>query len=466
MKTLFHKYDRVHMVGIAGAGMEGLARILSARGCRITGTDSTRSDATDALERDGFDVHIGHRAESVGDVDLVVYSAAVPSSNEELEVARRRGIDVVGRAELLGEIARTSFTIAVAGTHGKTTTSAMLASVLDAAGLEPAVAIGGYVRGKVQGRWTDGGYFVVEADEFDRSFLKMYPNAAVVTSIDAEHLDCYGDEAGVQAGFLDFLRRLPFYGQTLLAGESQGVREIMPHLSRRYSTYGVEASNRFHPRNARSRAWGSEFELFDEDKLLGAVELNVPGGHNLLNAVGAAGMTRLLGVSMNHIVEGLSNFPGLDRRFECKGQVRDVLIVDDYAHHPAEVEAALATARSFGRRVTAIFQPHLYSRTRDFFREFGAALTAADQVFITDIYPAREVPIAGIKSDMIVEEMRANGFAAVELERDSTRLVGRVVERCRGGDLVLTMGAGDIGRVATQLVHALDAGKLKDATQN
>ena len=466
MTMLFHKYGRVHMVGIAGAGMEGLARILSARGCSITGTDTTRSDATDALERDGFDVRIGHRAESVADADLVVYSAAVPSSNEELEVARRRGIDVVGRAELLGEIARTSFTIAVAGTHGKTTTSAMLASVLDAAGIEPAIAIGGYMRGKVQGRWVDGGYFVVEADEFDRSFLKMYPNAAVITSIDAEHLDCYGDEAGVQAGFVDFLGRLPFYGQTLLAGENPGVREIMPHLARSYSTYGVGANNRFHPRNVRSREWGSDFELFDEDEPLGAVELNVPGAHNLLNAVGAAGMTRLLGVSMEPIVEGLRSFPGLDRRFERKGQVRDVLIVDDYAHHPAEVKAALAAARSFGRRVTAIFQPHLYSRTRDFFREFSSALTAADQVFIMDIYPAREVPIAGINSDMIVEEMRANGFTAVELEVDPTRLASRVVERCRPGDLVLTMGAGDIGHVATRLMHELDAGKLGDATQN
>lgn len=466
MKSLFLKYDRVHMVGIAGAGMEGLARILAARGCRITGTDSSRSDATEALERDGFDVRIGHRAECVEDADLVVYSAAVPSSNEELVFARRRGIDVVGRAELLGEIARTSFTVAVAGTHGKTTTSAMLANVLDAAGLDPAVAIGGYISGQVQGRWTDSGYLVVEADEFDRSFLKMYPNAAVITSIDAEHLDCYGDEAGVQAGFVDFLGRLPFYGQTLLAGESQGVREIMPQLERGYSTYGAELGNRFHPRNVKSRQWGSEFELFDEDELLGAVELNVPGRHNLSNAVGAAGMTHLLGVSMEHIVDGLRSFRGLDRRFECKGRVRDVLIVDDYAHHPVEVAAALATARRFGRRVTAIFQPHLYSRTRDFFREFGAALSAADQVFITDIYPAREVPIAGIDSAMIAEEMRANGFTAVELESDSARLTGRVVEGCRAGDLVLTMGAGDIGRVATQLMHALDGGELADATQS
>jgi UDP-N-acetylmuramate--alanine ligase len=466
MKTLFHKYHRVHMVGIAGAGMEGLARILSAKGCCVTGTDSTRSDATDALERDGFDIQIGHRADFMGDADLVVYSAAVPSSNEELQVARRRGIDVVGRAELLGEIARTSFTIAIAGTHGKTTTSAMLASILDAAGLEPAVAIGGYVKGHVQGRWTDGAYFVVEADEFDRSFLKIYPNAAVVTSIEAEHLDSYGDEAGVQAGFVDFLHRLPFYGQIVLAGESGGVRDVMPRLARIYSTYGIESDNRFHPVNIKTREWGTGFELFDGDENLADVEINVPGRHNLANAVGAAAMARLLGIGIEHIVLGLRNFVGLDRRFECKGKVRDVLIVDDYAHHPAEVAAALATARSFDRRVIAIFQPHLYSRTRDFFRQFGSVLSAADQVFIADIYPAREAPIDGINSDMIVNEMRALGYTAVELEGNSIRLVGRVVEQCRAGDLVLTMGAGDIGRVSSQLMQALGGGKPSDAAHN
>ena len=447
------------MVGIAGVGMEGLARILAARGCSVTGTDSTQSPRTDALKRDGFDVRIGHRAERILDADLVVYSAAVPSSNEELRAARKSGIDIVGRAELLGEISRTSFTIAVAGTHGKTTTAAMLANILDAAGLDPSIAIGGYAGGEIQGRSSVGGYFVVEADEFDRSFLKIYPSAVVVTSIDAEHLDCYENEAGIREAFVDFLGRLPFYGQAVLAGENVGVREVVSRLAVPFPLYGLNSESRFHPRNIEQRTWGTDFDLFDARAKVLGIQLNVPGQHNLLNAVGAAAMAVLLGIEAQYVSTGLRRFSGLDRRFERKGEKRNVLVVDDYAHHPAEVGAALATARSLGRpRVTAVFQPHLYSRTRDFFREFGSVLALADLEFITDVYPAREAPIPGITGALIADDMRDNGFRAVQYESDADCLAARIAENCRENDLILTMGAGDIGDVANSILAAIDKG--------
>jgi len=455
MKPLFGKFARVHLVGIGGVSMEGIARVLRELGCRVTGSDRSASRAVEKLQEEGFEVHVGHRAAQVQGAELVVYSAAVPGENEELVEAGRLGIPVVGRAELLGELTRSHFTIGVAGTHGKTTTASMVASILRQAGLQPSVLVAGWLDGRTQAELGRGELFVVEADEFDRSFLRLYPRLALVTGIDAEHLDCYRDLAAVEDAFVQYLARLPFYGHGVLAGDGKVEERVLARLERPFFTYGLGEKNDFRAEDIHSRPWGSCFGVVRGREKLGEIELRVPGEHNVRNALGAAALVHTLEVDFVSIARGLRDFAGVERRFEKKGEIGGVLVIDDYAHHPTEVAAALATARDSGRRVVAVFQPHLYSRTRDLCEDFARELSAADQVFLTEVYASREEPLPGIHAGLIVQAMRKRGYGPVEFVPLKDHLPDHLLPACRPGDLVITLGAGDIGRVAAELVDKL-----------
>ena len=455
MKSLFGKFERIHMVGIGGVGMEGLARVLDALGCRISGSDSAMSRAVEQLRQEGIKVHLGHRAAQVNGADLVVHSAAVPVDNEELKAARRKGISVVGRAELLAEVTRSHFVVGIAGSHGKTTTASMVASILDKGKLDASSLIGGWTHGRVQARLGSGELFVVEADEYDSGFLYLYPRAAVVTNIDAEHLDCYPSMAEVQKAFCRYISRLPFYGICILGYDDPGVQGILPNLERKYYTYGLAGGCDFRAEELELCTWGSRFALFFRQEELGPINLRVPGRHNVRNALGAAALARSLGVDFTTIAAGLQEFEGIERRFEKKGEIGGIVVVDDYAHHPSELEATLTTARDSGRRILAVFQPHLYSRTRHLVEDFAKVLMGADQVFLAPIYSAREQPVPGVHSGIIAQAMQKAGFAAVEYIPDLNEMSGRLAQASKPGDLVITMGAGDIDRAAEELVQAL-----------
>ena len=457
MKGLFGLFERVHLVGIGGAGMEGLARFLGQLGCRVSGSDRAASPELEQLAGEGFEVYQGHRAKGVRGAELLVYSAAVPEDNPERQAAHRQGIPQVGRAEVVGELSRAYFTLAVAGSHGKTTTASMVTRILTCAGLEPACLIGGRRGGQVLAGSGGGRYLVVEADEYQRGFHYLHPRIALITSVDPEHLECFGDQAGVERAFLRFIGQVPFYGLTVLGVDNEGVERIRPAVQRPYCTYGVDAPGEFGAERIESEAWCSRFELYCKGESLGPVEVGVPGRHNVANALGAVALVRALGVDLGAIRRGLQTFSGVERRYQKKGEVDGILVVDDYAHHPAEIEATLATARQTKRRVVAVFQPHLYSRTRTLCEQFAQALQGADQVFVAQVYAAREEPGDGSQGDAIVAAMLNQGYGPVAYAPRLADIPDQVLEACRGGEVVLTLGAGDIGQVGAALIEALQA---------
>ncbi len=459
MKTFYERFALVHLVGIGGVGMEGLARLLRAQGMCVTGSDMSSSRALSLLREDGFEVFAGHVAKQVGAADLLVYSAAIPEDNAELVAARQRGIPCVSRAELLGELSRSRYALAVAGTHGKTTSAAMLAAILRVAGQEPDVLVGGWIEGRAQAEKGRGQILVVEADEFARSFLALHPDMVLVTCVDAEHLDCYGSLREIERTFAQFIDRLPFYGIALVGGDGLVGKAVLEGTGRRCKTYGLEASCDYRIEGVQERSWSSRFTLSSAGKIWGELELQAPGLHNVRNAAGAAAMGLEFGLEFADIAAALAAFKSVDRRFQLKGEVGDICVVDDYAHHPAEVAAALAAARTSGRRIVAVFQPHLYSRTRDFAEDFARELARADRVVLTEIYPAREAPLPGVDGRLIEKALCASGYAEVEFVANVKDLAPCLAAQCRAGDLVLTMGAGDIGEVAGQLVDALSGGK-------
>ena len=455
MKGVLDKIRHAHLVGIGGSGMEGLARILAAKGVAISGSDHVDSQVLAQLREEGFAVQVGHDANSVAGADLVVYSAAIPVQNPERATAARLGIPTASRAEVLGELSRAPFTLAVAGTHGKTTIASMVAAILRRAGTAPQVLIGGWLQGKSQAAAGAGEVLVVEADEFARSFLHLYPDLALVTGVDAEHLDCYVGLMDIEEAFAAFLARLSDGGRGLLAGDGlmgEGVRANMTHS---YRTYGMALDNDYQIADLQESTWGSRFALCFEGQRLGEIELQVHGAHNARNAAGAAAMALEMDVGFAAVAGALAQFSGVDRRYQRKGEVDGVLVVDDYAHHPTELAAVLATARRSGRRVVAVFQPHLYSRTRDFAADFARELSAADYVVLAEVFAAREEPLLGVDSGTLAAAMRELGFTEVEYVPEREELVPRLAELCRGGDLVLVLGAGDIGAVAEEFLTVL-----------
>ncbi len=442
---------RLHFMGAGGVGMCGLAELALRRGLSVSGCDSAASSRTRRLEGLGADILIGHDPSHLDGVDALVVTSAVAADHPEVRAARDRGLPVVRRSELLAEAMRTRIGIAVAGTHGKTTTTAMIGHLLEVAGLDPTVVVGGTLPGAAANvRVGDGPHLVCEADEYDRSFLALSPAWAVVTNLEAEHLDTYGSEAELEAAFAAFADRVPFYGAVVLCADDEGATRLRPALAGRLLAYGIVGDARLRASELELERDGTAFAVHLDDATLGSVRLPVPGRHNVLNALAAIGVGLELELDFPTIAEAMGGFVGVGRRFEPRGERDGVTVVDDYAHHPTEVAAALEAGRQAfpGRRLVAVFQPHLYSRTRAFAEGFARALLAADVVVILPIYPAREAPIEGVDSGLLVDAARRMGHASVEAAPDAAAALAMLADRLRPGDVLLTLGAGDVDRIA------------------
>jgi UDP-N-acetylmuramate--alanine ligase len=456
---------RIHFVGIGGSGMSGIAELLANLGYEVTGSDAKRSEVTDRLEHLGLRLWIGHEAAHVGAADVVVVSSAIAADNPEVADARRRAVPVIPRAEMLAELMRLRYGIAIAGAHGKTTTTSMVALVLERAGLDPTAVIGGRLSAfGSNARLGRGEYMVVEADESDRSFLKLSPSIALITNIDREHMESYGDWENLQHAFAEFANKVPFYGAVVACTDDAPVRELLPRLTRRVITYALS------DRPADITGLGMRLEAFGAscDVLhrpaggatteLGPIRIKVPGRHNLLNALGAIAVGLETGIPFAKIAGALAEFEGAERRFQMRGEEKGVMVVDDYGHHPTEIAAVIAAARAgIDRRVVVVFQPHRYSRTSQLMREFGLALGAADEVVLTDIYPAGESPIPGVTTERLAEAVREVASCPVHVVKSLEALPQAVSALSRSGDLVVTLGAGSIGTVGDRILEAIRA---------
>jgi len=455
-KMIFGKIKELFFVGIGGSGMSGIAEILHNLGYRISGSDMNRSEITERLEKLGIEVFYGHRPENIGRSNVVVISSAVGSDNPEVVAARNSGIAVIKRAEMLGELMRLKFSIGIAGTHGKTTTTSMLGKIMVDAGLDPTVIVGGIVAGKGTGAALGGGdYLVAEADEYDRSFLKMFPSMAVITNIEPDHLECYDGLDDLENSFLTYMNRVPFYGMVVYSSDDPILARLQAAITRAAVSFGFAPGADYQAVEYGDVAGGSRFVLFRRDEKLGEIRLAVPGQHNAANALAAAAAALELEVPFDKIASSLHDFGGVSRRFEIKGVVNDIMVVDDYAHHPTELRATLTTARSYGRRIILVFQPHLYSRTRQFYREFADTVRLADEVILTAIYPAREQPIEGVTSEMIAQYARSTGFDAIRAVGTKENAIPEIIGMARPGDMIITAGAGSITHIGPQIIERL-----------
>jgi UDP-N-acetylmuramate--alanine ligase len=457
---LFAPSQRIHFIGIGGIGMSGIAEILLTMGYSVSGSDLKRSAVTDRLLGMGARIFEGHAASNAAASDVVVTSSAVAKNNPEVLEARERKIPVIQRAEMLAELMRLKYGIAVAGMHGKTTTTSMIAAVLGGGGLDPTVVVGGRVDAMgSNARLGNSQYLVAEADESDRSFLKLSPVLAVVTNLDREHMDCYRDMEDVEGAFVEFMDRLPFYGATTACVDNALLRAVLPRVRRRVYTYGESADADFRlqvlEKDSESH---SLFEVNYKGLVLGRFRLHVPGRHNVLNATAAVAVGVQLGVAPDQIAVGLESFRGVDRRFQIKGVVRGVTVVDDYGHHPTEIVATLKAARECGYgRVHVLFQPHRFTRTRDLMGEFAVAFGDADRVEVLDIYAASEEPIAGVDAKALVKEICAAGGNGVQYAASVPEAVAALVREAKDGDVILTLGAGSVSQAGAALLDGLGA---------
>ncbi len=453
---MFATSQHAHFIGIGGIGMSGIAEILLNLGMKVSGSDLRRGPVTDRLAQLGATVYEGHEAGHVAGATVVVTSSAVSATNPEVVEAHARKIPVIQRAEMLAELMRLKYGIAIAGMHGKTTTTSMVASVLSAGGLDPTVVVGGRVDALgSNARLGTTQYLVAEADESDRSFLKLSPILAVVTNLDREHMDCYRDMADIERAFLDFMDRVPFYGAITACIDNPLLKAILPRVRRRVFTYGVaqDADYRLEFLDAVPGRF-AHFLVHTATGPLGPFELHVPGRHNVLNATAAVAIARQLEVSADKIAEGLGHFRGVDRRFQLRGAVRGVTVVDDYGHHPTEIRATLAAARECGhKRVFVVFQPHRYSRTHDLLDQFGDAFTDADAVIVLPIYAASEEPIPGVSAEGLASKIRG---PAVHFAPEFGTAIQLISAEVREGDLILTLGAGNVSQLGPQILAALE----------
>lgn len=454
------RYRHIHFVGIGGAGMSGIAEVLHNMEYLVTGSDIQASQTTRHLERLGIRVFIGHRPEHVQGADVVVRSSAVGLDNPEIVAARQHLIPVIPRAEMLAELMRLKYGVAVAGTHGKTTTTSMLATVLARGGLDPTIVIGGRLRGlETHAKLGKGDFLVAEADESDGSFLKLSPTVAVVTTIDAEHLDYYRDLRHIQESFLQFINKIPFYGSAVLCLDQENIQALLPGVEKRFITYGLRSQADITAREIIFHGMESEFVVVARHEVLGKFRLRVPGIHNVSNALAAVAVGLDLDIEAAVIRDGLEEFAGVDRRFQVKGEARGILVVDDYGHHPAEIHATLHAAKEgFGRRVVAIFQPHRYTRTYHLLRDFFTAFYEADVLIVTDVYAAGEPVIPGVSGRQIVEGALDHGHRSVTFLPDKEAIPAFVLSVVEPGDMVITMGAGDIWQVGEEIVRRLTEG--------
>jgi UDP-N-acetylmuramate--alanine ligase len=454
------RIQQIHFVGIGGIGMCGLAELLHNQGYRVTGSDLRTGATVERLRGLGVAVSIGHDATHVGDADVVVYSSAVRANNPELREAESRDIPVIPRAEMLAEVMRLKNGIAVAGSHGKTTTTSLIAHTLHAVGLDPTAIIGGRVLAsetdRTGARLGAGDLLVAEADESDGSFLRLTPVIAVVTNIDPEHLDHYGSYEALQEAFAAFANRIPFWGLSVLCFDHPGVQAIVPQMTRRKVTYGFAPQADIVASAVEVDGAGMRFSVHERGVALGDVRIRLPGHHNVLNALATIAVTRELAVPFVDAAAAIESFLGIERRFEPKGEAAGIRVFDDYGHHPAEIRATLAAARAFHRgRVVVAFQPHRYTRTRDLWEDFITAFNDADLLVMTEIYPAGEEKIPGIESAPLVEAICDHGHRNAHYVGDLDAVVERLLPELRAGDLVLTLGAGNISTLGEQLVIRL-----------
>ncbi|MGE0813020.1 MAG: UDP-N-acetylmuramate--L-alanine ligase [Vicinamibacterales bacterium] len=456
----------VHFVGIGGIGMSGIAELLANLGYAVSGSDQAASATLEHLRALGVTAAVGHDAANLGDADVVVYSSAVRIDNPEVLEARRRGVPVVSRAEMLAELMRLRVGIAVAGAHGKTSTTSMVALVLERAGLDPTAVIGGRLSAfGSNARLGHGQYMVAEADESDRSFLKLSPTVAVVTNIDREHMEAYGGFDDLQQAFVDFANKVPFYGAVVACADDPELARVLPRLTRRVTTYGIESADALvRAVDLTLEGFGSACTVVHRDRRdrtaratpLGRLQLQVPGRHSVLNALAAVAVGLEIGVPFDVVAGALGEFAGAERRFQIRGTVHGITVVDDYGHHPTEIAAVLAAARAAApSRVVVVFQPHRYSRTAQLLPDFAAVLASADEVVLTDIYAASEAPIPGVTVEALAEAVNRRRAHPSTVVKRLDALAGTVAALARPGDLVITLGAGSIGAVAPALVQEL-----------
>jgi UDP-N-acetylmuramate--alanine ligase len=454
----FGQIKKIHFVGIGGIGMSGIAEILSNYELEISGCDAHVSSVTRRLERRGISVVAGHDPSHVEGKDLIVVSSAIRHESPEIAEARSRRIPVIRRAEMLSEIMRLKRGVAVAGTHGKTTTSAMTAIVLSEAGLDPTLIVGGVLRNlETNARAGVGEVLVVEADEYDRSFLTLHPEIAIITNIEADHLDCYDDLDDIRNAFAEFANRVPFFGAVIGCGDDERVAQLLDELPKRSVRYGLREGLELRALDLRFTPEGASFTVEHRGERLGSIELGVPGEHNVRNSLAAIAVGLELEIPFADIAAGLARFHGVERRFQILGECNGAIVVDDYAHHPTEIRATVEAARRSyeGRRIVALFQPHLYSRTRDFADDFAGALSLADVALVAPIYPAREEPIEGVDAGMITRSAEKQGKANVSLvDLPTGEIAGAIRPQLGPDDLFITMGAGDVHVVGEELAGA------------
>jgi UDP-N-acetylmuramate--alanine ligase len=478
---MFAKIQRIHFVGIGGIGMSGIAEVLLNLGYKISGSDLKNSAVTQRLAALGATTFEGHAAGNIAGADVVVTSSAIPVDNPEVAEARRSHVPVIQRAEMLAELMRLKYGIAIAGMHGKTTTTSMVAAVLAAGGLDPTVVVGGRVDAMgSNARLGKSQYLVAEADESDRSFLKLSPILSVVTNIDREHMDCYRDMRDVRRTFLEFMERVPFYGVVVACNDDLALRRLLPRVHRRVTTYGTSRGSDFLIRMGSALARSSQvesssggspsaagehsplirFQVTYKEKDLGEFTLRVPGVHNVLNATAAIAVGTALDIPAEKIRSALDDFRGVDRRFQFKGKSAGVSVIDDYGHHPTEIRATLAAARQCEfRRVHVIFQPHRFTRTRDLMDEFATAFADADTLCLLDIYPASERPIEGITAEVLARRIAGVGNGSVTYASSFSDAVAAVAALARPGDMVLTLGAGSVSQLGAMMLETLESTK-------
>ena len=457
---MFKKVKSIHFIGIGGIGMSGIAELLNNLGFKITGSDLMTSENVKRLESIGIEISIGHDSNNLRDADAVVYSSAVPLDNPEILSAINKSIPVIRRAEMLGELINLKQTsIAVGGTHGKTTTSSMIGVILEKSGYDPTLVVGGLVSSlNTNVKLGSGELIVVEADEFDRSFLALNPTIAIITNLEMEHTDCYKDLNDIENAFLQFCKSVPFYGTVILCADSDSLMRIMPKIKKPITTYGLSDGSDYQAKNIEYFENKSQYNLLYKNKDLGLVKINVPGEHNVLNSLASIALGMEIKVPLNLIKKGINSYKGVRRRFEIKKNKTNIFVVDDYAHHPSEVEATINAAKSgWNKRIVCVFQPHLFSRTRDFFKEFAKSLFKSDIIIITKIYPAREKPIDGVNSNLILDELDHLGHNSIYSLEDLNDLNNVLEKIVQPNDMVITMGAGDIWRYSDKYNEYLDS---------
>lgn len=458
---MFGKVKHIHLVGIGGIGMSGIAELLLNLGYKVSGSDISQTETTERLKALGGEITIGHNAANIRGADVVVYSSAVKMENVELVEARRIGIPVIPRAEMLAELMRMKQGIAVGGAHGKTTTTWLIGLVMAAAGLDPTIIVGGRLKALgTNAKLGGGAYLVAEADESDGSFLRLAPNIAVVTTIDEEHLDHYNGLDRIKDAFVDFLNKVPFYGAAVICLDQENIQAIMPRIIRRTVTYGLSQQADVRATEITPEGFNTTFNVRLRDSKLGSVLLRMPGIHNVANALAAVAVGLELDIPFSAISEGIAQFTGISRRLETRGEVAGVTFVDDYAHHPTEIAATLRTMKSvWSRRIVAVFQPHRYTRTRALWDRFGRSLHDADKVFVIPIYSAGEQPIEGVSAELVAEAARKSGHKDVAFIEDRSKLIDEVLKTLTAGDVMVTLGAGDVWKVGIEVMERLSCGR-------